>query len=122
VKLTGFRQEIFNTPVYYDSESSAGYYRQFLVNTNGTFPGTNGAYADSAARADTFHQVLLPWTFFNWLNLTPRVGGRFTYYSEQDAASGTNARNLPHRFQHRHRRVVQGVATLGGRDEFPFGR
>jgi hypothetical protein len=26
--------------------------------------------------------VLLPWTFFGWLNVTPRVGQRFTYYSE----------------------------------------
>jgi LPS-assembly protein len=91
VKLTGFRQEIYNTPIYYESESSAGYYRSFLVNTNGTFPTPKGLYANSAARADTFHQVLLPWTFFNWLNVTPHVGGRFTYYSEENApAAGVN--------------------------------
>jgi LPS-assembly protein len=91
VKLTGFRQQVFNTPIYYESESSAGWYRSFVTYTNGVFPGTNGFYADSAARADTYHQVLLPWTFFNWFNVTPRVGGRFTYYSEQSAASGTNS-------------------------------
>jgi lipopolysaccharide assembly outer membrane protein LptD (OstA) len=91
VKLTGFRQKVFNTPVYYESESSAGYYRQFMVNTNGTFPNPIGAYGDSAARADTFHQLLLPWTFFNWLNITPHVGGRFTYYSEENPlTAGTN--------------------------------
>jgi LPS-assembly protein len=91
VRLTGFRQEIFNTPVYYDSESSAGYYRQFVTFTNGLFPGTNGFYANSGARADTYHQLTWPMRFFKWLNITPRVGGRFTYYSEQNASSGTNS-------------------------------
>jgi LPS-assembly protein len=91
MRLTGFRQEIFNTPVYYDSESSAGYYRQFVTLTNGLFPGTNGFYANSGARADTYHQLTLPMRLFKWLNVTPRVGGRFTYYSEQNAASGTNS-------------------------------
>ncbi len=85
VKLTGFRQQIFNTPIYYESESSAGYYRKMFADTN------NPALPDySAARADTFHQLLLPWTFFNWLNLTPHVGGRFTYYSQESGPGGTN--------------------------------
>jgi lipopolysaccharide assembly outer membrane protein LptD (OstA) len=91
VKLTGFRQEVFNTPVYYESESSVGYYRSFIANTNGSYPNPPGSYANSAARADTFHQLLLPWTFFNWLNITPHVGGRLTYYSEENAlTAGTN--------------------------------
>ena len=85
VRLTGFRQQVFNTPFYYDSESSVGYYQTFFANTNGT-PTPLLPY--SATRADTFHQILLPWTFFNWLNITPRAGGRFTYYS---AASGPGA-------------------------------
>ncbi|HVU07377.1 MAG TPA: hypothetical protein VHG89_02405 [Verrucomicrobiae bacterium] len=92
VKLTGPRQQIFNTPVYYESESSVGFYRHFFADTNNSiFINTNGPFADySAARADTFHQLLLPWTFFNWLNVTPNVGGRFTYYSEEDGPGGTN--------------------------------
>lgn len=90
VKLTGFRQQIFNTPLYYESESLMGYYRQFTAYTNGLYPGTNGFYADSAARGDTYHQVLLPWTFFNWLNITPHVGGRFTFYSGHSMGYGTN--------------------------------
>ena len=89
VKLTGFRQQVFDTPVYYDSESSFGYYRSFTANaTNGFYPATNGFYADSAARADTYHQLTLPWTVFNWLNVAPRAGGRFTYYSERGNAPG----------------------------------
>ncbi len=84
VRLTGFRQQVFDTPIYYDSESSAGWYRQFNsyanVYTNGFYKGTNGFYANYGARADTYHQLTLPWTFFHWLNVTPRVGGRMTYY------------------------------------------
>jgi hypothetical protein len=32
---------------------------------------------------------LLPQTFFGWLNLTPRVGGRFTYYSRATGEGAT---------------------------------
>lgn len=88
VRLTGFRQQVLDTPVYYDSQSSAGWYRQFNTYTNGLYHGTNGYYANSAARADTYHQLTLPWTFFNWLNVTPRVGGRLTYYSSQNITNG----------------------------------
>jgi hypothetical protein len=84
VRLTGFRQELGNTPIYYESVSSMGYYEQLFGVTN-TF-SVSSNYA--AARADTFHQLLLPETFFGWLNFTPRVGARYTYYSE---ASGIGA-------------------------------
>ena len=90
VKLTGFRQQVWDTPVYYDSESSVGWYRSFDTYTNGLYAGTNGFYANSAARADTYHQFTLPWTFFNWLNVAPRVGGRLTYYSERNGPVGQN--------------------------------
>ena len=91
VQLTGYRQQVFNTPVYYDSVSSAGWYRAWDANaTNGLYPGTNGIYAASAARADTYHQLTLPWTFFHWLNVTPRVGGRLTYYSSENFTNGAS--------------------------------
>ena len=77
VRLTGYRQELGNTPFYYESDSSAGYYHRRFAETNGPTPPS---YA--AARADTFQQITLPWNLFGWLNVTPRVGGRFTYYSE----------------------------------------
>jgi LPS-assembly protein len=85
VKLTGYRQQVFNTPFYYESESSAGWYRMYFADTNGPTPPNY-----SATRADTYHQLLLPETFFGWLNVTPRVGGRFTYYSEESGLVGTN--------------------------------
>jgi lipopolysaccharide assembly outer membrane protein LptD (OstA) len=94
VRLTGFRQQILDTPVYYDSQSSFGYYRQFLstaaYNTNGLYSQFNGILTNSAARADTYHQISLPWTFFNWLNVTPRVGGRVTYYSQMNDFTGSS--------------------------------
>jgi len=85
VKLTGFRRQILDTPFYYESESSAGYYRKMFADTN------NPALPYfSAARADTYHELLLPWTFFGWLNVTPHAGGRFTYYSDENGPAGTN--------------------------------
>jgi lipopolysaccharide assembly outer membrane protein LptD (OstA) len=84
VRLTGYRQQLGATPVYYESESSAGYYRRLFAETNNQPTGIDFY----AARADTFHQLLLPETLFGWLDVTPRVGGRFTYYSE---ASGPGA-------------------------------
>jgi LPS-assembly protein len=88
VQLNGLRQPVMDSPVFYDSQSSAGWYRQFVFNTNGNFNADNGDYANSAARLDTYHQLTLPWTFFHWLNVTPRVGGRVTYYSSQNVTNG----------------------------------
>jgi len=85
IKLTGFRQQIGNTPLYYESESSAGFYRRLFAQTNSLPTGMDF----DAARADTYHQVTLPWTFFGWLNVIPRVGGRLSYYSEADGAGAT---------------------------------
>ena len=76
------------TPLYYESESSAGYFRHVFPNeTNIYSPGLTNAF--SATRADTYHQVLLPWNFFGWLNVIPRVGQRLTYYSEANERGAT---------------------------------
>jgi LPS-assembly protein len=97
VQLTGLRQQVFDTPVYYDSQSSIGVYRAYtstntLGITNSLFNPQSGFYTNSATRFDTYHQFTLPWTFFNWLDVTPRVGGRFTYYthSASDAPTPEN--------------------------------
>jgi LPS-assembly protein len=102
VKLTGLRQQLGNTPIYYESETSAGYYERAFSETNVPVPFTNyallpnglgydvtsgrtGGYPNYyAARADTFHQFTLPQNFFGWLNVAPRVGGRGTYYGDVD--------------------------------------
>ncbi len=102
LKLTGLRQELGASPVYYESESSVGYFQRAFSETNVPIPFTNytplpnglgyvptrgtlGGYPNyTAARADTFHQLILPETFFGWLNVDPRAGGRGTYYSDVD--------------------------------------
>ena len=81
VKLTGVRQQLGVSPFYYESESSVGYFRYRF--SDGVTPGYE------AFRADSFHQLVWPLNYFGWLNVTPRVGGRFTHYSE---ASGAGAR------------------------------
>jgi LPS-assembly protein len=84
MRLTGYRQQIFQTPLYYESESSAGYFRRRFAESNGLFTavGPFGTNDYSAPRADTFHQILLPETLFGWLNITPKAGARFTYYGQ----------------------------------------
>jgi len=82
VKLTGERQQLGISPFYYESESSVGYFRHTFAND------ITNAFA--AYRADTFHQLLLPQTWFGWLNVTPRVGGRFTDYGEAHGTGATN--------------------------------
>jgi len=85
VKIAAFRQQLGPLPVYYEGESSAGFYRRLFAQTNG--PVIPDFYA---LRADTFHQLTVPITLFGWLNLTPRVGGRFSYYGETDGPGATN--------------------------------
>jgi LPS-assembly protein len=78
VKLTAIRQQLGASPIYYEGDNSIGYFRhQFANDVTNSF---------AAFRADTFHQFLLPHTFFGWLNVTPRVGGRFTHYGETDGS------------------------------------
>jgi lipopolysaccharide assembly outer membrane protein LptD (OstA) len=81
IKLTGLRQQIGVTPLYYESDSSFGYFRRKFPESTNTLP-----YA--AMRADTFHQIVLPHTFFGWLTVTPRAGGRFTHYGEAHLEGG----------------------------------
>lgn len=89
LKITGLRQQIGPTPLYYESESSMAYLRHIFpdIHTNRFYPARTNAYA--ATRGDTFHQILLPWTFFGFLNVTPRAGQRVTYYSEAEGRGTT---------------------------------
>ncbi|HZV34329.1 MAG TPA: LPS assembly protein LptD, partial [Verrucomicrobiae bacterium] len=91
VRLDGYRQQIGPTPLYYESQTTVGYYGRVFANTNNPFTNPSNAPADYyGGRADTFHQLMLPETFFGWLNVTPRVGGRFTYYGDETGPGATN--------------------------------
>ena len=85
LRLTGYRQQVGASPIFYESESSVGYYRRLFPETN-SLP-TTPYFA--ASRADTYHQLLLPETLFGWLNVTPRVGGRLTYYGTATGPGAT---------------------------------
>jgi LPS-assembly protein len=85
VRLNGQRQQLWETPVYYESVTSAGYYRHAYGQTNGVYDGLDY----EAPRMDTYQKLLLPYTFFDWLNVTPRVGGRYTYYGATTGPGAT---------------------------------
>ncbi len=81
VRLTAVRQPLGVSPFYYEGESSLGYFR---------FRNMTGQGMDYAAwRGDSLHQVVLPRTLFGWLQVTPRVGGRFTHYGESEGVGTT---------------------------------
>lgn len=97
LKLSGARQEVGDTPLFYENENSIAYLKRSFSETNSLYFITNSmlppaalgykstnfpANDYAATRLDTFHQLTLPETAFGWLNLTPRVGGRLTYYSD----------------------------------------
>lgn len=79
VKLSALRQQLGVTPLFYEGESSFAYLR----NKPGGILGTNYA----AMRGDSYHQIVLPKTLFGFLNVSPRVGGRFTHYSETESST-----------------------------------
>lgn len=83
-RLTGYRQQLATTPLYYESESTLGYYRRRFPEIGAETLGLNY----DAGRADTYHQLTLPQTFFGWLRFTPRAGGRYTYYTEAHGPGG----------------------------------
>jgi LPS-assembly protein len=73
-KLSVNRMRVGSTPLFYESETSAGY----LHNIQGLTG--DSLYTGDTGRADTFHQVTLPATLFGWLSVVPRAGARETYY------------------------------------------
>jgi LPS-assembly protein len=73
IKFTGLRQQLGSSPLYYESESSVGYFaRQYRYQPELSL---------EAARLDSFHQILLPRTYMGWLNVTPKLGARYGYYA-----------------------------------------
>jgi hypothetical protein len=105
------QQKIFNSPIEYTSTSSIVNFQQKFADTSyfqnpggyifNSFPrmtaydfyhpGTqNYAFNTtqqnnySAYRYDTYHEFSYNHQYFNFLSLTPRVGGRFTQYSDDN--------------------------------------
>jgi LPS-assembly protein len=102
---------IFGLPVQYTSQSSVVVFQRKYADTS-TFlnpldypynsfthettaydfyhPGAQFDYNTaqtanySAYRYDTYHELAYPHQYFNFLTLTPRIGGRVTYYSDDN--------------------------------------
>jgi LPS-assembly protein len=106
------QQKIFGTDIEYTSTSSVVNFEQRFADTTyfqdpgsyifNSFPTTtaydyyhpgsqnyqyNTAQQNNynAFRYDTYHEFSYTHQYFNFLSLTPRVGGRFTYYSDDNS-------------------------------------
>jgi len=98
------RVRILNTPVFYESATSAGYYHNTPGRTN------DPLFEGNSPRADTFHQVVLPQQYFGWLSVVPRAGVRATWYMRD--ASGMSTSN----------EVQRLLYTAGLESSFKFWR
>ena len=107
-------QKIFGSPIEYTSQSSVVNFEYKYADTDyfrdpggypytsfpngqpqttaynyyhpGQTPGYDASQLNnySAYRYDTYHEFSFPHQYFNFLSLTPRIGGRFTYYSDDN--------------------------------------
>jgi LPS-assembly protein len=117
------QQKIFNSPIEYTSESSVVNFERKFADTQyfrdpldypynsfpnnmpqttayqyyhpGQTPGYDASQLNnySAYRYDTYHEFSYPHQYFNFLSLTPRIGGRFTYYSDDNSNITDTANN-----------------------------
>ena len=85
------RQPVFGTGIMYESETSFGNLRR-------NFPPFFQEIDYSAVRLDSFHQFLYPQTYFGWLSIVPRIGGRATYYSRTRDVTGVTRGPWPNPF------------------------
>jgi LPS-assembly protein len=69
------RHALFGSPIFYEGETG-------LAELRREFPNNSDFENYSSFRADTFHQLLYPNTYFGWLSVVPRAGVRETYYSK----------------------------------------
>lgn len=82
--LTVNRQQILQTPLYYESENTMSFLRKEYA---------DGSTAEDydAYRLDTYHTVYWPSRQFGFLSLVPRAGYRGTYYSKtRESSAVTN--------------------------------
>lgn len=111
------RQPFFGTPLFYDSETSAGLYHRNFADGS-IFPNYH------SFRADTYQQLSYPRTFFGWLSLVPHVGGRATFYensgfiqefvTNQQSTTVTVDRNGVPTTTTRNLRTINEELTQGG--------
>lgn len=82
------RQQLFHSPIFYEGETGFGWFRRNFAD-NDPFPDYD------SFRADSFHQFLVPGTYFGWMSVVPRVGFRGTYYSKSNQFTKGTATGVP---------------------------
>ena len=87
ILLLGQRQQIFDTPFYYQGDLSAGYYQMRWIDFDRKLKGEQGSKLNdySSFRLDTTHFFYLPWKTPYFI-LTPRAGFKMTAYSNSSKA------------------------------------
>ena len=79
LRVTGLRQRLGDSPIFYESEASFGY---FKFSPSSDHLDLNGY---EAFRGDTHQQLLLPKNYSGWLNVVPHAGLRFTHYGSRSS-------------------------------------
>jgi LPS-assembly protein len=114
------QQKIFGSQIEYTGQSSLVNFEQRFADTDNflnpsdyiyrsnpnqetayAFYHPNASYGYNTAqdnnygafRYDTYHELSYPHQYFNFLSLTPRVGGRFTYYSDDNDDTNDTVNN-----------------------------
>jgi len=90
------RQQLFKSNFFYDSTTTVGRYDQ-------AYATDSNLHDYGAFRADSYHQISYPGTYFGWLSVVPHVGVDATYYS---ASSPTDSVLNP----------LTGLVSTTGRD------
>ncbi len=85
------KEDLFKNP---DGNPGLAYEGESSVDNLGTQWNQVSNQTDySALRYDTYHQLLYPRQYFNWLNLTPRAGIRGTVYTRSNLTTNGVAQN-----------------------------
>ena len=69
------RHALFGGPIFYEGETG-------IADLHRNFARSSGFEDYETVRADSFHQLLYPNTYFGWLSIVPRAGFRETYYNK----------------------------------------
>lgn len=78
------RQQILDTPFYYEGENTLSYLNRVFPEDEGfTSPFSSTREDYDVFRLDTYHMFYWPTRHFGFLNVMPRAGYRGTYYSKQ---------------------------------------
>ena len=118
--------KILNTPLYYESESSAGYYnRQYAKygssSTSDAYRYNPGPWANyNTARFDTYHRVSAPLRIADIVSAVPRVGYRGSFWGESGALADASSRAYTASDQV-WRSVYEAGVTFSARGTADFG-